>query len=58
MYDEGIGAEFAPHGPGSALVASFSLSPDDTRWQGVAPTGSPVRLSMENAVCCVSNACP
>ena len=23
--DEGIGAEFAPHGPGSALVASFSL---------------------------------
>ena len=25
MHDEGIGAEFAPHGPGSALVASFSL---------------------------------
>ena len=25
---------------------------------GVAPTGSPVRLSMENAVCCVSSACP
>ena len=23
--DEGIGAEFAPRGPGSALVASFSL---------------------------------
>ena len=21
MHDEGIGAEFAPHGPGSALVA-------------------------------------
>jgi hypothetical protein len=22
MHDEGIGAEFAPHGPGSALVAA------------------------------------
>ena len=34
------------------------FSPDGTKWQGVAPNGSPVTLSMENAVCCVSNACP
>ena len=26
MHDEGIGAEFAPHGPGSALVASFFVA--------------------------------
>ena len=28
-----------------------------TRWQGAAYTGSLVKLSTENAACCVSNAC-
>ncbi len=28
------------------------------QWQGVAHNGSPVTLSMENSVCCASNACP
>ena len=35
-----------------ALVGYATLS------QGAAHTGSPVTLSMDNAVCCVSNACP
>src|SRR3982074_1579906 len=40
------------------MSACATSSPDGTKWQGVAPNGSPVTLSMENAVCCVSNACP
>ena len=42
----------------TSMSACATSSPDGTKWQGVAHTGSPVKLSMENAVCCVSNACP
>jgi hypothetical protein len=42
----------------TSMSACATSSPDGTKWQGVAPNGSPVTLSMENAVCCVSNACP
>ena len=31
---------------------------DDTRWQDAVLTDSLAQLSMENSVCCVSNACP
>src|SRR5262249_1527237 len=35
--------------------SSTSIS---SRWQGAARVGSPLTSSMENSVCCVSNACP
>lgn len=35
----------------------MTSSPDGTRWQGVARTGS-LATSMENAVCCASNIRP
>ena len=42
----------------TSTSACATSSPDGTRWQGAAHTGSPLRLSTENAACCVSNACP
>jgi integrase len=45
-------------GPDTSMSACETSSPNRTKWLGVAPNGSPVTLSMENAVCCVSNACP
>src|SRR5215475_16182272 len=41
----------------TSMSACATSSPDGTKWQGVALIGSPVRLSMENSACCVSNAC-
>jgi hypothetical protein len=41
----------------TSMTACATSSPDGTKWQGVAHTGSPVTLAMENAVCCVSSAC-
>ena len=43
--------------PTTSMSACATSSPDGTKWQGAAHTGSPVMLSMENAACCVSNAC-
>src|SRR5215471_5253739 len=40
------------------MSACATSSPDDTRWQDAALTDSLVKSSMENSVCCVSNACP
>jgi hypothetical protein len=37
----------------TSMSACANSSPDGTKWQGVAHAGSPVTLSMENAVCCV-----
>src|SRR5260370_5349366 len=37
----------------TSMSACATSSPDGTKWQGVALNGSPVTLSMENAVCCV-----
>ena len=37
------------NGPGKCATSS----PDGTRWQGVAPSDSLVKLSMERSVCCV-----
>jgi hypothetical protein len=48
----------------TGLSTSMSMSayetslPDGTRWQGAAHGGSLLKLSTENAACCVSNACP
>ena len=39
------------------MSAFATSSSDGTKWQGVAHTGSPSTLSMDNTVCCVSNAC-
>jgi len=38
--------------------AYATSSPDGTKWQDVAHTGSLLTLSMDNTVCCVSNAYP
>src|SRR6516225_7693074 len=40
------------------MSACATSSPDDTRWQDAALTDSLVKSSMENLVCCVSNAWP
>ena len=42
----------------TSMSACATSSSDGTRWQGVAHGGSPSTWSMENVVCCVSNACP
>src|SRR6516162_8549901 len=50
--------------PHSAVLTDTSMnacatsSPDDTRWQDAVLTDSLAQSSMENSVCCVSNACP
>ena len=44
--------------PTTSMSACATSSPDGTKWQGAAHNGSPVTLSMENSVCCASNACP
>jgi len=52
-----------PEGANSALSTATSMSacvtssPDGTRWQGAAQSGSPAKLSTANAACCASNAC-
>ena len=40
------------------MSAYATSSPDGTKWQDVAHTGSLSTLSMDNTVCCVSNAYP
>ena len=50
-------------GHSAALTDTFmsayaTSSPDGTKWQDVAHTGSLSTLSMDNTVCCVSNAYP
>src|ERR1700716_1594448 len=40
------------------MSAYATSSPDGTKWQDVAHTASLSTLSMDNAVCCVSNADP
>ena len=42
----------------TSMSANVTSSPDGTKWQGVAHTGSLSTLSMDNTVCCVSNAYP
>src|ERR1700755_2052654 len=41
-----------------SMSAYETSLPDGTRWQGAARFGSLLKLSTENAACCVSNACP
>jgi hypothetical protein len=42
----------------TSMSACATSSPDDTRWQGAVLTDSLVKSSIEDSVCCVSNACP
>jgi DNA-binding transcriptional LysR family regulator len=60
LADEQLDFDFLWHSALSTATstsACVTFSPDGTRWQGAAQSGSPATLSMENAAGCASNAC-